>query len=284
MNNNYIKFEEERNFGEIISATFTFLRQELKGILRALIIYTGPFILLASFFSAVNQTDFFSDDLLPSNDPLFFYSNIFSISYLLSLIFILLSMTMMTCTIFGYISLYVKNGKNNFNFDDLWKSILNNFSKILITQIVVGFAIFLSFFMYIYPAFYLSVALSIIYIVRIVENKSLIDSAKRSIFLISDNWFLTFIVIAVIYALISFASFIFLIPTMALTMFYTMSNLSGEGEVPGLLFTIVMLISTFLSTLLYVVPFTTLGFQYYSLVEKKENPGLLKKINAINEN
>ncbi len=43
---NKIVFQQERDLGGILSATFEFVRQEIKPLGRILLLYAGPFILV----------------------------------------------------------------------------------------------------------------------------------------------------------------------------------------------------------------------------------------------
>jgi len=104
---------------------------------------------------------------------------------------------------------------------------------------------------------------------------------KRSMYLIKDYWWFSFGVLIVIYLIAAFSGSIFLIPQMVLTFFYTFSLASGDFEGPSMFFTIVTVIGTFASTLIYSIIYITISFLYYSQVEKKEKPDLMNKIEGI---
>ncbi len=60
MNPQKIEFQRYRDFGQIINATFEFLRENFKQLAKAVIFLVGPFILLTGIFGGLYQKDLFS--------------------------------------------------------------------------------------------------------------------------------------------------------------------------------------------------------------------------------
>ena len=60
MNPQKIEFQRYRDFGQIINATFEFLRENIKQLAKAVIFLVGPFILLTEIFGGLYQKDLFS--------------------------------------------------------------------------------------------------------------------------------------------------------------------------------------------------------------------------------
>jgi hypothetical protein len=283
-----VNFKEERDFGNTLNATFTFIKQEFKLLGKSIILYAGPFILIASLFSGWYQSSMFGGmkDLMKSNDILGFYANIFSWKYFVLILFSMLSNLMIVTTIFSYVILYTEKGKDGFTFEDVWEVIKDKFltifgTSLLLFLIYVPIALVSIIFLEI-PFIYIAVAAVFVVFIKVYEGKSFGDSFSRSFYLVKNNWWKTFGLIVVAYIIVSFASAIFTIPSAIISMVYMFNAISTKAaQGPSVLLMVFTTIGTFCATLLYSVIHVAVVFQYYSLVESKDNPGLKDKIKKI---
>jgi len=277
-----INFKQERDFNALISHTFDFVKQEFKPLGRALLTYAGPFILVTAFLAATYQNGLYSDpDTFNSSNPLAIYKNIFSTKYFLLILGSIVSNAVLILVVYSYVLLYVNKGKGGFEQDDIWKMVGGYFVPVFFMLIVLSFIIGFATIFFIVPGVYLFVIFSLVIYAKIAEGLSFGGAINRSVYLIKDNWWFSFGVLIVIYLIAAFAGYIFLIPQTVLTMLYTFSMASGDFEGPSMFFTIVTVVGTFVSTLLYSIIYITIAFLYYSQVEKKEKPGLMDKIDDI---
>jgi hypothetical protein len=156
-----------------------------------------------------------------------------------------------------------------------------NFFMILLSgigyTIIAGFG----FLFLIIPGVYLSIALSLIFIVRLEEGLGFFDAIRRCTKLISGNWWFTFGLIIVVGIIQGFLGFILYMPNYIVTIFIAFTGVDSEsGNLNRTLYIISSIISS-LTVLLYAISTTAIAFQYYNLVERKEAPGLLKQIDEI---
>lgn len=278
-----INFKQERDFNGLISHTFDFVKQEYKSLGKALLTYAGPFVLITAFLAAMYQSGLYSNpDTFSASDPFALYRNIFSGKYLLLIIGSIVSNVILMSVVYSYILLYVKKGKDGFEQDEIWQMVLRNFVPAFFMLIAMSFLIGLGTIFLIVPGIYLAVIFSLVIYSTFAENISFSDAISRSTYLIKDYWWFSFGILIVIYLIAAFSGYIFLIPQTVLAFFYTISMASGDFEGPSMFFTIMTVVGTFASTLIYSVIYITIALLYYSQVEKKEKPNLMNKIEDIN--
>ncbi len=69
--NNSIKLREKRDFGQIINATFSFWKENLKPLSKSIIMIVGPAILIGILFMVYFMSEFFTsiDFQNPNQNP-----------------------------------------------------------------------------------------------------------------------------------------------------------------------------------------------------------------------
>ena len=132
------------------------------------------------------------------------------------------------------------------------------------------------------PGIYVSVALMIIYIVGLIEDKGFFDSMSRSFYLVKNKWWLTFGLLIVLSLIQGFLGFLFQVPQYIAMFVIAFNSVDGNGTDS---FTeIILIVTTIISTLnfiFYAISLVGIAFHYFSLVEQKEAKGLLDKIDSI---
>ncbi|MBT8378077.1 MAG: hypothetical protein KJN64_02480 [Ignavibacteria bacterium] len=269
-----IEFRKVRDFGQLLSATFEFIRQNFKLLFKSNLLIAAPFILLAGVFMGLYQSSLFDFSSQPDIES-------FGIPFLISIVFLMFSYLIITMVTYSYIILYKNSEFGSFDIDDVWKKTKSNFWMLLFTGIGFAVVVFFGFLLLIIPGIYLSVALSIIYIVRMEEGVSLFDAINRCIKIISANWWFTFGVIIVVGFIQGFIGFIFYIPSYIVMFLLAFAGVDAySGGTAKILFIISSIISS-LGTLLYAINTIAIAFQYYNLIERKEAPGLMQQIENI---
>ncbi|OWY20295.1 hypothetical protein C7N43_21280 [Sphingobacteriales bacterium UPWRP_1] len=122
------------------------------------------------------------------------------------------------------------------------------------------------------------VALSFIYIVRLVERKGFIDSVKRCFQLIRGNWLSTLWLYTVT-LLVSF-SITGLIPTFITGGAIFLIDMFSWDEAVFLL-PVLGLLYTVVTVIINVVAMVVIALRYFSIVEQTEGIGLIRKIDLI---
>ena len=269
-----IEFRKVRDFGQLLSATFEFIRQNFKLLFKSNLLIAAPFILLAGVFMGLYQSSLFNFSNQPEIEQ-------FAIPFLISIVFMMFSYLVITIVTYSFITLYKSLEAEAFDINDVWQTTKQNFWMLLFTGIGYAVIIGFGFLLLIIPGIYLSVALSIIYIVRLEEGISFFEAIDRCIKILSGNWWSTFGLIIVIGFIQGFLGFIFYVPNYIVTFFLAFAGIDATtGEAGKILFIISSIIAS-LGTLLYAISIIALAFQYYNLVERKEAPGQMHQIEEI---
>ena len=274
MNQNIIEFRKVRDFGGLLGVTFDYIKQNFKLLLKANLLLSGPFILLAGIFMGLYQSSIFSFKAQSGIEQ-------FAIPFLFSIFFTMLSYLVITITTYSHLILYKNSELGSYDLEKVWQVVKQNFWMFLCTGIGYSIIAGIGFIFLIIPGIYLSIALSIIFIVRLEEQIGFIDSVKRCIKVITDNWWFTFGLIIVMGIIQGFLSFILYIPNYIVMFFLAFAGIdTSTGNTSKILFIISSIISS-LGVLFYVLSTIAIAFQYYNLVERKEAPGLIQQIEEI---
>ncbi len=126
MTENPIQFIKKREFGEIIVDSFLFLKQEHKTILKLIVLYVLPFVVLHAIVAVYFQKNIlFKMDF---SDPETLMSNLRPV-YLNLLLFSLFGIfvqAMLIGTYYSYIETYIKKGPGNFDFNEVTEQLFAN--------------------------------------------------------------------------------------------------------------------------------------------------------------
>ncbi len=286
MENNYIQFRRERDFGEVFNATFYFIKQEYKRLGMAVVYYILPFALASAVAAVIYQSKAVGFQLNHSdpNETISavkdLYLNLAKLMFVYSF-----SHAAILSTIYGYIRLYVEKGPEGFTAIDVWGEFRTLYFPFYFSLLLGGLIIGIGSVMCLFPGIYLAVSLCLLFAAMAFEKQGFGNAFSRTFQLTHLQWWWTLLVIFVLYILIMIFSIILSVPSIAFNMTTSFHRLNNEEPVSrGNLGIIMMLYSgiiTIITTILYLIPQVALAFQYFSLVEKKEKPTLLDKINEI---
>ena len=274
MNQTKIEFRKVRDFGVLLGVTFDYIKQNIKLLFKSNLLIGSPFILLAGVFMGIYQSSIFNFRVQPEIEQ-------FAIPFLFSMFFMMLSYLVIIIVTYSHLILYKNSEAGNFDIDDVWQNVKRNFWMILFTGIGYSILSLIGFVFLIVPGIYLSIALSIIFIVRLEERLNFFEAVSRCIKIVSGNWWFTFGIIIVVGMIQGFLGFILYVPNYIVTIFLAFAGVdSNTGDLGRVLYIISSIIATF-GVLLYSISTIAIAFQYYNLVERKEAPGLVQQIEEI---
>ncbi|WP_372639702.1 hypothetical protein [Ancylomarina sp.] len=281
MNENYLNLHEKREFGDVISAIFMFLKQNLGRIFKILIIYVAPFALLYGISSSIGSYKLLSS--IGNGNALDPFAN-FNSAMLLSYFFMFLSYSMVYGVILEYMKLYQEEGPQ-FDLARVGTELMKDIRKILWTSFIVGLLIVVGFMFFIIPGIFLAVCFSLVLSMRIFENISLGDALGRSFKLIKNNWWSTFLILFIVGLITGVLGMVFGIPV---GIYQTISTLhmtqNGGMELNQPLMILLYTIASLGTVMLQTLPIMGIAFQYFNLVEEKESANLLKELETIGGN
>lgn len=281
MNENYINLHEKREFGDVISAIFMFLKQNLGRIFKILIIYVAPFALLYGISTSIGSYKVLSS--IGDGNDLDPFAN-FNSAILLSYFFMFLSYTMVYGVILEYMKLYQAEGPQ-FNLARVGTELMKDIRKILWTSFIVGLLTVVGFIFFLIPGIFLGVCFSLVLSMRIFEDISLGDALGRSFKLIKNNWWWTFLILFIVGLIAGVLQMVFGIPV---TIYQGISTLhmtqNGGLELNQPLLILLYTIASLGTVMLQTLPILGIAFQYFNLVEEKESANLLKELETIGGN
>jgi len=291
METGYIDFRKERDFGQVFNATFTFLKQEFKKLGLALVYYVLPVVLVAGIVTGLMQHKIMGWTLSNANDTTvmsnpFAVFRVFGGYYSVSIVINILAQTMMICTLYGYIALYVEKGKDQFTLPDVGSKIAQLFFPVLGTLILTGIMISIGFVLCIFPGIYLGVSLSLIFAALAIERQGFGEAFTRSFQLTHLQWWWTLLILLVVTIVMLVIVYAFVFLGAILGVGTSLMNMTDEAAVAKNISSIMIVFYTLASIIgfiIYVIPHTVLAFHYFNLVEIKEKPSLTQKIEEIGQ-
>jgi hypothetical protein len=289
MEQNPINFKQVRDFGEIFNATFTFIRQEYKLLLKAVLYYAVPVLIVAAILGvlvSIKQQQFTNalrtSDLADISDPWSTLGGTYKYIFLSMLVYVL-GMCALQCTVLGYIRLYVLKGKDNFTLEDVWSEVKTNIFPVLGISILMAILVVIGFVLCIIPGIYLGISLCLILIAFIYERNGFSDAFNRSFQLTRQNWWLTLGINLVFLIMVYMIMLLLSLPAILLGLKSFLGNFSNTGTSIefSTAFYIVNSITSVFTYILLTLPAIGLAFHYFSLVEMKERASLHDKIEQI---
>jgi hypothetical protein len=294
MTNNPINFKQERDFGDLFNATFSFISHEFKRLALAVLYFVVPVLLLASIALTVYSIK--SQEMMQAlaqshtekPNLLAIFSGIASLwGYIaFAMIIGLIAYTLLLGTVYGYIKLYIQNGPEGFTMNDVWKQITTHFLGIMAATFITGLVIGVGFIFCVIPGIYLGVALSVVICIMVFEEVDFSTAFGRSIKLINKNWWQTFAVIIIATIILYILTIFISLPSLLFGFKSFFKNIKNGQPLTSDLsigYYIANTITQLLTHILMVVPTVISAFIYYSAVEKVEKPSLIEKIGQIND-
>lgn len=266
-----IRFRKQRELGVIISDSFEFLKQEAKPLLRMIGIYVLPFIILYAgaqiYFqrNVLSQFDFTNpESIMADIGP--FYMNLF-----LFMFFGLFVQSLLVGTYYSYLEAYIKHGKGNFQLTDISAQFFSNSLLALGASFVFAVIVFFGAMMCVIPGLYFANTFSLAVFIFIFDKKGISDALSRSWKLVNTSWWNTLLLniigIAIFYAVGLILSIPSMIMGVSSTLFST--EMTNPADYPNW-FWVLSAISSVISTIVLVVPFTFQAFQYFNLAERND--------------
>jgi len=261
-------FIKEREFGEIVQDTFSFFKNEIKPLVRILLVFVGPFALYAVYFMFKYQ-DVMEQEVLnifKTQD----FSNL-SNKYFIFLLFSILQQIMLVTTVSVYIKMKIEN-KDVISISSLWNKIYSSIINIAYGQMLIITAIMSVFFLaaitgllsfiifaLLGATIYIFISMYMLSFIIVFEEISTIDAIKRSLQLIRGNWWFSFGLIIIWGLIVGLSEMI--ISTIIKSIIQIVST--GDGAV-----FIVLLFSSFISVILSAISPILAAYLYASHIAK----------------
>ncbi|QKG57482.1 hypothetical protein GKZ68_13115 [Hymenobacter sp. BRD128] len=292
-------FWQERDFGQKFSAVFEFLRVHWRPLGRVLLYLVGPLALVQALIVVLLQYRLFSTlgGFGRSSSPYaighsyglsvfqFFTSPTYFGSLLLGAAFY----SVLVLTVYGYLleCLYPTRPGQPIGVAQVWAIVKRQFIGTYFSLFGLSLLVVAGSFVFFIPGLYLSVALSLFFIVHLVEGGDFAATISRCLSLIKGKWWSTFGLIFMILLLAGL-----LLRGAGIILGLVGAGLAGAGLLGGLGHTMLNLpvlsavlgvLSTLAALLIYPLLLLAIAFQYFNLVERREGVGLRTLIQQLGQ-
>ena len=290
-------FRRERDFGQKISATIEFIGAHWRPLGRVLLYLVLPAALLQNILAVVVQRQLSGalTGAMQNQKPgmggvlgtqkAMWGSLTSSPLYWLNAVLGTALVVMLVLSIYGYVVTLLNRQTPDgpeVTVPEVWAVVKREFFSTFFSTWGLALIMVLGFAFLFFPGMYLSVALSLFYIVRMAEGTGFGDTLSRCLGLTRGKWWSTFGLIFVM---------IMMLYVVLLGVGIVMAMLSGglTGMVHAAtdqspLYTIVLTsLNSLFMLLLYPPMLLVLAFQYFNLVERKDGVGLHQLVNTLGQ-
>lgn len=280
-----IELFQQRDFGNKINATFQYITWNFRSLGLALLYIVGPVALAAGIAAGVMQSNMLrlvresasasTNDFSAAFQMIGFLS---SPSFWLTALFSLLANVAVILTTYAHMKVYERNQGSFVSVAEVWAEVEPLIGRAILISILNSIIVGVSFLFLFIPGIYLAIVLSLSLAVTSFENTDFGATWSRCFQLIRDKWWSTFGLIVVMTLIVAVVGIIFSLPA-AIIGFLTGAKLLPSVSVVWLMLGNV--INQIGRTLLNVVIYTAIGFQYTNLVERQEGRGIQSAIDTI---
>lgn len=285
-----IEMRKMRDFSAKINATFEFLRQNFKPLVKAIIYIAGPVILAQSVMYGYYNRSVVNLTSTGRQAPDGFASFLGEFSLWLGLTILLggIAYVMLVAVVGEYVRIYdTKPFPSRIEVNEVWNGVKGYLFSLTGALIVSAVVIMVGIVLLILPGVYVMIVLSLMAPILIMERKSLGESFTRSFALITDRWWSTFGLLFVTGLISGFMGYMFAIPQVIFTFLITFNSVSENPTDLPLWYEVGLIFSSMLymmgATFLRAIPVLAIMFQYFNLVERKEAAGLMAKLGSFGQ-
>lgn len=282
---NTFELRKTRDFGQIITDTFTYIRVHFRTLGKALFLFVFPVVIISgilvssSFMSVFDFTDINSNQPL---DPTTLGNDVSSFlgKFFIGMLLFMTNFILIYVIVFKHIEL-VDNGVENIETGMMLEDFARNFFGVLGLISLIAISTFIGFLFLIVPGIYIAVKLSLAPTIFITEGEDFGSSLSKSWEITQDYWWFTFGMSFVMGIIMNFASYIFIIPMYILIGIVTFSTGNDNASSFETIISVLYGLSIVVPALLYCIPITSQALVYYNIKERKTGSSMMHKIESL---
>lgn len=289
-----INFKKERSFEEILSDTFGFVRQNYKALFKVILKTVGPVLLLTVLSYIIYNFVIFKGNISFSDEFEKTFEDItstYALTFFFGVIFMLVITILFYALFFAAINYsiqsYIEN-EGEIRVDEISEKIKENWSSFFKMAFLGGLMVFVGMALCFIPGIYLSVPLSLAFSIMIFKNMSVSEAISYSFKLVKGNWWISFLVLLVIFIFYYIAVSLFQVPVLIYTLVRTMTVAQAEttfslNDFYSWPYLILNALSSLVQFVLYGVIIISTVFVYFNLDEKLNKTGTLEAIDRLGD-
>lgn len=274
-----LKLNEKRDVGQVINATFAFLKICFKYLYKDMLLMVAPFFVVAGVINAFVTYDVFSVNVFDRLTRNTMYASPF---YWLSILCTGIGWTFTYTLVGNYVYQY-RNGSTEFDVPAIRDAARKEFFKVFLTFIIFYLAVAGGTILLIIPGIYFAIANSL-GVTNVLLNKeagpgNTFGESRR---LINDNWWRTCGLGILVGLIIQGINMVFAIPTGILSFLIAFHSTRG-GSVEEYQLPFIILSGVGKLAYCFSAPISIIAscIYYYSLKEEKDQVSLLEKIDSM---
>lgn len=285
MTDQYINFRKQRDLGDLITDTFKFLRENYKLLFKLIFRIAGPAFLLLAIL--LGYYSFMMGESIMN--PLTIDFDNYNRWFFLTLMLLVVSMVVFFALLYSVVLLFIRSyvdHKGVVNELDVTQGVKDNFTSMSGLFLITGTLLVFGLTLFVLPGIYLWVPFTIAPAVMILDKRSIGGTLNEAFRLISNNWWMTFFSLVLIFLLTQIISMVFQMP-MFIYYFIKALSMSQESSIadPSSLFdwvyVLLNVVSSLIQYMLWVIIIVASGFIFYNLHEKKYATGSMEEIENL---
>ena len=313
-----IPFRQTRDVGEVITATFAYLRQNARSLGLGLLYIVGPVLAVQLIASSLYQGQLFEILQMGTGEPVTpeevqaLWGQLLE-PLLLLLPASLLVVTLVVAVVYEHMRLYQRQGPRAVVVNDVWAGVKDSFRRVLATVLATffggvalfvlvsmisgvvigglsvglgpvgaGLGVLLMMLGFVAVGAYLLVLFALLFPVRLYEDVGLGEAFGRCRRLLRGAFWRSLGVVFVVVLLYYIIAMAFSMPASILGFIW---GFGAGGDGGGTLFQVVFVAANVVSglggTAAYCIPLVAAALYYYGLVEAKEHAGLAARVEQV---
>jgi hypothetical protein len=267
-----------RDFGENLGDTFQFIRQEFKPLFKSFLLISGVFLIGAAILNGLYQMQVRTafDRIESKPGDFSFLTNLFNGTYFLFIIMTLIGVVAMQLTVACYMKLYEQEGTSP-TLEDVWNEFKRHFLSALGLVFVMGLLIVIGTVLCILPGIYLWVVFCPAIMIMVKEETSFSDTFSRCFELVKENFWMSLGIYLVAFLIYTFAAGAI---GLVIGIFTGVSSYLTTRDVKSSMAWVTS-VSNIFSYCFYIVFFVAVCLNYFSLAEKRDGFGMMKRLDSL---
>lgn len=266
-----------RDIGDILTDTFQYIRIHYLVLGKGLLFFVMPLYLVNAFLLQEYSSQLIGDIFDPNNlDAL---QGLFSGRYFLAVFFSIVAYSLIPVIVLNHMDM-VSQGLEP-QVSDLIEDSLPLILKIIGLNIIIAIIVGFSFLFLFFPAIFFGIKLSLAQSALVLEDRDIMESINRSWDLTKDFWWATFALLLIMYIITVFTTYVFILPTAILSIFFVDGVATGEGSMFVTFITTLELIFNAVGSLFTAIIQIAVALHFFNLVERREGGNLRSKIEGL---
>lgn len=268
-----INLQEVRNFGDSITATFLFIKQEFKSLVRSFVVIMLPLIFVDLFVKSHMIKTMFTFVVAQAKDGIL---SIF-LGYLSSMLVFYWLILFVNSFLRVYADKFRNSSEEGVLVKDVWRVMYRKIGQSFVLGLLFMMAVCVGCVFLVIPGIYVSVILTFSIYFLVIRDRTISESFGESVELVRGQWWHLFGFILVVQLMVGMLCYVFYLPYMGIVLKSVFTHQSpGMYEIAfGMLF--VTLGQYFMCIILIV----GVGIRFFSSLERKEHTVLLDKIEQL---